>query len=123
MSFTYDLGTNRGKLRLLIKDIDSTSYIFEDAEIDGFLALNSNDLYSAASDALYSMASSQSLLAKKIKAGDYTEDAKDVAKNLIALANKYQQRSENTPADAQAQEIFDQFSNECVVKTESLSNE
>jgi len=38
MSFTYDITTNRGRVRLKIGDTTSTAYSFEDAEIDAFLS-------------------------------------------------------------------------------------
>ena len=37
MAFTYDLGTDRGKIRLKLSDTNSAAYGFEDAEIDAFL--------------------------------------------------------------------------------------
>lgn len=37
MSFTYDLGTDAGKVRLRIADTNSTAYAFEDTEIAYFL--------------------------------------------------------------------------------------
>ena len=37
MAFTYDLTTERGQVRLRLSDTDSTSYVFEDAEVDYFL--------------------------------------------------------------------------------------
>lgn len=39
MAFTYDLTTDRGKVRLLLSDTDSSAYVFEDDEIDYFLTL------------------------------------------------------------------------------------
>lgn len=38
MAFTYDLGANRGKVRLKLSDTNSAAYGFEDAEIDAFLS-------------------------------------------------------------------------------------
>jgi hypothetical protein len=38
MAFTYDLTTNRGKVRFLIPDTDSAAYDLSDAEVDYFLA-------------------------------------------------------------------------------------
>lgn len=37
MAFTYDVTTDRGKVRLRVGDIDSGDSIFSDAEIDYFL--------------------------------------------------------------------------------------
>ena len=44
MSFTYDITTNVGKLRLIISDNNSDSYIFEDDELDFFLDRNDNNI-------------------------------------------------------------------------------
>lgn len=38
MSFTYDLTTSRGMVRLQVSDTNSAAYAFEDAEIDYFLS-------------------------------------------------------------------------------------
>ena len=37
MAFTYDITTDRGKVRLKLADTDSSAYVFEDNEIDYFL--------------------------------------------------------------------------------------
>ena len=37
MAFTYDVTTNRGKVRLQLGDTTAAAYVFEDAEIDYFL--------------------------------------------------------------------------------------
>ena len=34
MAFSYDISTDRGKVRFLIQDNDSTNYAFQDGEID-----------------------------------------------------------------------------------------
>lgn len=36
MSFSYDLATTAGQVRLRLGDTDSAAYVFEDAEIDYF---------------------------------------------------------------------------------------
>lgn len=37
MAFTYDLSTDRGKVRLQLGDTSASAYVFEDDEIDYFL--------------------------------------------------------------------------------------
>lgn len=44
MSFTYDLDTNIGKLRLEIPDTDASNYVFEDDELEYFLNKASSDI-------------------------------------------------------------------------------
>lgn len=38
MAFTYDISTDRGRLRLNLADTDSSAYVFEDEELDVLLA-------------------------------------------------------------------------------------
>ena len=39
MTFTYNLATDRGKVRLIIQDTDETYEFYSDAEIDAFITL------------------------------------------------------------------------------------
>ncbi len=39
MAWTYDISTDRGKTRQLLRDVDRTNQIFSDAEVDGFLLM------------------------------------------------------------------------------------
>jgi len=48
MSFSYDLATNLGQVRLLIPDVDSTAYDLEDEEITYFLAQVGSNVKAAA---------------------------------------------------------------------------
>ena len=50
MAFTYDLATARGKVRFLVPDNDSASYLLEDAEIDYLLGLVGSNVKAAAAD-------------------------------------------------------------------------
>ena len=54
MAFTYDSTTARGRVRLLVSDTDTATaanQIFDDDEIDAFLALENNEVYAAAAAA------------------------------------------------------------------------
>jgi hypothetical protein len=85
MPFTYDPTTDAGKVRLLARDTDSATVanqFFQDAEIDAFLALEGGDVKLAAADALDAIASSQTLLLKKVKLGDLGTDGPAVAAAL-----------------------------------------
>lgn len=48
MAFTYDLTTNRGKVRFLIPDNDSAAYDLEDAEVDYCLTETGSNIIAAA---------------------------------------------------------------------------
>lgn len=81
MPFSYDLATDRGKVRLLAADADATTYVFEDEEIDAFLGLE-GDVQLAAAVALETLASSEALIKQKIKLLDLQTDGPAVAKEL-----------------------------------------
>ena len=49
MAFTYDVSTDRGKVRLLCRDTVEASAVFSDAEVDAFLSLADSDKLLAAS--------------------------------------------------------------------------
>ncbi len=97
MACTYDISTDRGKVRLLIGDTSTTSCHFPDTEIDAFLSMASGDLLMAASYALESWAAAlTSSVYKAEKIGDYSYQ-KDEAGDKIKLAMKYKKESEETP--------------------------
>ncbi len=96
MAFTYDITTNRGKVRLLISDTDSTDYHFEDDEIDAFLTMASSSLLLAASYALESWAATLTNDYDAEKIGDYSYTNKKAA-NKTALAKKYREEDATSP--------------------------
>lgn len=101
MPFTYDLSTDRGKLRLKIRDTDTANLdrqIFQDDEIDFFLTEAVSDLNLAAAGALDAVAANAALLAKLEKIGDYTIDSKAMAEAVMKVAAHYRGLSEGAPA-------------------------
>lgn len=110
MSYSYNLATNVGKVRLLIHDTSEDSALFSDEEINSVLSLNDSDIYASASDLLYSVIANKALLAKSIRAGDYSEDTTGVVKALTDLAKLYKEKSDSMPAEAQAENIVNDFS-------------
>ena len=123
MSFTYDPTTNRGKVRNMIGDVTSTNYIMEDADIDSFLVMTSNDLYKAAALCLYRIAASKALLAKKKSAGNYSEDLSAISGQCLAVAKIYEEMSQNVPAEAQAEVITTDFSYREILLNKVLRDE
>ena len=95
VSFTYDLTTDRGKVRLMISDITAADYQFEDDEIDAFIAMGVSLLLSA-SYALESWAASLSGDMSAEKIGDYSYSKKAV-ENKTMLAKKYRDEDAKTP--------------------------
>lgn len=113
MAFTYDLTTNRGKVRLKIRDTDTadaTRQLFDDDEIDFFLTEASADLNLAAAGALDSVSANAALLAKMEKIGDYTIDSKAMAGAVMKIAAHYRSLSEQAPAFGFAEQTLSGFS-------------
>ncbi len=96
MAFTYDITTDRGKVRLLIGDTNAADYQFEDDEIDAFLTLANSSLLLAASYALESWAASLTGDYDAEKIGDYSYTNKKAA-NKMTLAKKYREEDASNP--------------------------
>ncbi len=97
MAFTYDATTDIGKVRLLITDTDSSSPIFQNEEIDAFLALNDGVKRSAAA-ALDVIASNQALVLKVIRTLDLSTDGPSVARALREHASTLREEAEMADA-------------------------
>lgn len=119
MAFTYDLDTDRGKVRLKIRDTDLSDpdrQLFEDNEIDFFLTEAGFDLNLAAAGALDSIAANAALLAKMERIGDYVIDSKSMAAAVMKVAAHYRSLSEQAPAFGFAEQTLSAFSwNEIVL--------
>lgn len=105
MAFTYDVTTDRGRVRMLIPDSSSTSYVFEDNEIDAFLALEDNDVRRGAALALETLASNEALVLKVIKVLDLQTDGAKTADALLKRAGLL--RGQADVADAAGGDLFD----------------
>ncbi len=96
MAFTYDLTTDRGKVRLIIRDTDTVTVanqFFTDAEIDAFLDLHGNDgsvacLKYAAADALDTWASNEAMVTKAVSLLDISTNGPAVAAALREHAKR-----------------------------------
>lgn len=96
MSATYDPGTNVGRVRLLISDVDVDDpdrIVYQDEEIAAFLSMNSG-IKRAAAAALYAIANNQLQVDKVIKTQDLSTDAAAVAAELRALAAQYRAQAD-----------------------------
>ena len=86
MAFTYDLSTNRGKVRLLIQDTDETYEFYSDAEIDAFLTvageLDGDTVFYASALALESWASNQVMILKVVELLDVVTDGAAVSREM-----------------------------------------
>ena len=86
MAFTYDLTTDRGKVRLLCTDSVVAYEIFDDDEIDSFLTLESDNVKKAAALALETIASSEVLVQKRIRLLELTTDGPAESAELLKRA-------------------------------------
>jgi hypothetical protein len=135
MSFTYNFTTQPllSQVRLLIMDTDSSAPIFDDDEVNQFIFMTSSQAiyqsgqanptgtpvsapvqvyswYQAAALGLQAMASNKAYLASISKILDVTLDASKAQKALMAMAQSYLDRDDNSGAFAVAEWVNDQFS-------------
>lgn len=125
MTFTYSLtlSSNVHKIRNLIDDTNSDDYQLEDEEISSILAIFENDLLTTAAACLRRIATSKALLAKRVRAGDYEEDTKDIAKNLLEVAKLYEDKAKTVPYETTSQEILTDFNYRQIVENKSWRGE
>ena len=97
MACTYDITTDRGKVRLIINDIASpVGCIFQDLEIDTFLSMHSGNINLAAAEALGAWAAKYALLPDSEKIGDYAYTQKTIA-NMNKLKKELEEKDASTP--------------------------
>jgi len=103
MSYTCDPTTDRGRVRVLIFDkvpsgtsaVIGTNYFFEDAEIDGALDLNADDLWHCCADLCRSMAAkyADEAINLGLGRGDIKIDKTKKSQFYTNLAQSYMARS------------------------------
>jgi hypothetical protein len=86
MALTYDVATDRGKVRLLSTDSDATNPTFDDSEIDAFLLLAPGSVYEAAALACETWARSRSKLSQVVRQLDGSSQTRYTMAELLALA-------------------------------------
>lgn len=109
MAFSYDVSTDVGRVRLLITDRDFENPIFQDDEIETFLALEDDSIRLAAALALETIAADQVLVLKVIKTLDLTTDGAKVSDALCRLADKLREAEEREGAFAIAEQVNNDF--------------
>jgi len=111
MAFTYIVSTDRGRVRMLCTDRDETNPIFEDDEIDAFLAIEDESVRLAAALALETIASDQVLVLKVVKTLDTTTDGAAVADAILKRAASLRQAEADAPGGfAISENVYDQCS-------------
>ena len=86
MAFTYDITTDRGKVRFLVQDNDATTYVFQDAEIDYLITLAPGNLFIAAAMGCETKGRSQLILPEETRLGDGTVARRRAASEWLAMA-------------------------------------
>ena len=107
MSFTYDLQTDVGQVRLIIPDRVNTAdepAMFSDEELGAFLELE-DGVRRAAAAALETIASDQALVLKVLKVQNVSTDGAALARELRARAAAL--RSQAAQIEADDGELFD----------------
>lgn len=95
MAFTYDITTLRGQVRRLINDVYSADPIFDDAEIDFFLAAEINSLKRAAALAYETIARDEVLVSKVVKTLQLSTDGAKVSAEMRQHAQMLRDQAEN----------------------------
>ena len=123
MSFSYDLSTNVGKVRNLIRDVVQSTAILTDEEISANLTMKGNDIYATAALCCRSIATAKSLVAKMRKAGNYSEDSRSIYQAYLDLAKQYEEQALSVPADGNAEVICTDFNYRELVQDKVHRNE
>ena len=84
MAWTYDVTTNRGKVRFMVGDTDTTDQLLTDAEVDFLLGEEGNN-YLAAASAAKAIAAKYSRQADRT-VGDLSINASQRAEAYLTLA-------------------------------------
>jgi len=115
MTFTYvdTLTSDRDKVRRLINDVDVTTPIFTDEELDGLMALR-DGVFRGASLALRTIAANEAYVLKVMTRGDLATNGTQTAAGLRSVADEYDQMAVQAENDADggfdwAEEVFNVF--------------
>jgi hypothetical protein len=104
MSFTYDLETDIGVVRLRIGDTTEATALFTDEDLTAFLSVES-DTWRASAAALERIALDQVLLLKVVKILPMSVDGAKVAEMILKIAKGY--RDQALTLDAASGDLWD----------------
>lgn len=100
MAYTYSPATDRGKVRLMIRDVTTVSgptlgvdYLFADDSIDALLEINDNDVWLAAADGCRARAGEKADGAISVDLSGLKVDLKKPSEYWLRLAQTYEKRS------------------------------
>ena len=97
MAFTFDVATERGQVRLMVADTDSTNALLQDAEIDFFLSEEANK-YFAAARAAGAISAQFFRLATDKKVGDLSRSYQSKAEDYKQLQSDLEKRGKSKPS-------------------------
>jgi len=110
-----DYSTTLGQVRLLIPDTEQLSnpanpsaaaeYLFNDSQVTAFLSLYASNVKKAAAQAKLVLATSESLINKVIKTGDYATDGAKLGAELRAQAAELRIEAEKDEMEDSYEEI------------------
>jgi hypothetical protein len=109
-----DYSTAIGQVRLLIPDTDQLSnpgnlaaseYIFNDSQIQAFLSLYGTNVKRAAAQAKLVLATSEALINKVIRTGDYATDGAKLGAELRAQAADLRTEADKDDSEDSYEEI------------------
>jgi hypothetical protein len=132
-TYTYNLATAVGKVRLLTDDRDMSSVstslpleqrsaVWTDEEIESVLTDVGGSVYGAAANLLRVLASNRSLLVQSRRVGKAELDYGSVRRDLMALAKEYTDAENATPADGLAEMVWDDFTYRRALENTALRN-
>lgn len=116
MAFSYDITTDRGKVRRLINDVVDAGHIFEDDEVDAFLEMEGASVKRGAALGIETIARNEAYVQKVITLMELKTDGAKTAEVLLKSAKALREQAvdeEATEADAMfdvAEQVFDVFS-------------
>lgn len=103
MTWTYTAGgSTRDYIRLLILDTDSTNQIFQDEELDVFLAQNSSDARLAGAQALESLASKYARNSISYSITGFSLDRRAIVRDLLDRAAKLREDALQIPSELES---------------------
>ena len=106
MPATYDVTTDAGRVRLLCGDTVTAGALFQDNEIEAFLALGDGDVLLAAAQALDVMAANQAMVLKVITQNSVSTNGAAVAAALRAQAKALREQAEAGAAGIDADDAL-----------------
>lgn len=95
MAFTYQVDTPLGQVRLLLNDVDADTAVFDDAEIDAFLALEGQSVKRAAAQAIDTNATNEALASKVLRTQDLATDGAKLADSLRKHAAELRRQADD----------------------------